>query len=138
MTEWFDEDDDEKDKARKLLYWSLTQGLDSVPILGSAVSSVAEKAITGKASYYGSNLFPVLDEFRTGAQQVSTAIQKGSVGDDEAARKAWIKAASNIGEGFGMTFGVPVSGAKELGRVFGIGDGDGELGFNPGAFIGRR
>jgi hypothetical protein len=38
----------------------------------------------------------------------------------------------------GIAFGLPVSGAKELGRSAGIGDGAGEMEFNPEAFLGRR
>ncbi len=138
MTEWFDDDDEEKDKAKKALYWSLTQFTDSVPIIGSQVSGLAEKMITGKGTFFNSNLFPVLSEFTYGIQQATTAAQKAGEGNDEAAKKAWAKAVVNISEGLGMTFGLPVSGAKELGRAAGIGDGDSKLSFNPGVFFGRK
>jgi hypothetical protein len=38
----------------------------------------------------------------------------------------------------GIYHGVPVSGLKEAGRAFGIGDGDGEFDFYPQAFLGQR
>jgi hypothetical protein len=37
-----------------------------------------------------------------------------------------------------MSAGLPVSAMKQTGRVMGIGDGDRELDFNPGALFGNK
>ena len=62
----------------------------------------------------------------------------GEEGLDEAAQAAFIKAAGNLAQGFGISQGLPVSGVKELGRVFGIGDDDGEFDLYWQAILGRR
>jgi hypothetical protein len=41
-------------------------------------------------------------------------------------------------EAVGIYKGLPVSGIKETGRAFGIGDGDGEPEWYPEAFLGRK
>jgi hypothetical protein len=130
--------DEEEKKAQRLLYYSVTQFTDSVPLLGNAVTNIAEKVLTGRGSYMPSKLLPVWDEFSLGTKNLADAIQKGSNEDPEAAHKAWIKSAENFAELFGYAFGLPVSGVKEAGRTIGIGDGNGSLGFNPGALLGRR
>jgi hypothetical protein len=49
-----------------------------------------------------------------------------------------LKAVGLAAEAYATSQGLPVSGAKQLGRVFGVGDGDEELNINPGALLGRR
>jgi hypothetical protein len=128
----FDEGDDEEMKKKKLAWWSTTMFTDAFPIIGSEVSHLAELMITGKMQYSsGINLFPTL-------QRIANAAQTGVKGMQQGDYEKLLKAVSLAVEAYATSQGLPVSGAKQLGRAFGIGDGDGELDFNPGAFLGRR
>ena len=125
------DDDDEKTRRinhiRKFLQLGTTQFTDSVPVLGSEFSSVANGLITGKWEYMrstGSNIFPVVDKSIKGFQEMS--------------KENWDKAADCFTEALAIELGLPVSGAKELMYATGIGDGDGKLRFYPQAFWGRR
>jgi hypothetical protein len=135
------EDDDKEEIAawRKFLYYALTQYSDSVPLIGDAVTAVVQGITTGKTGYrYGNSIFPAADDLlKTFIAAVPTA-EKLSRGDGEAAREAALKAAENLFHGLGLRYGLPVSGIWESMRAFGVGDGDGEGGINPGAFMGRR
>ena len=116
----FDDDDDELNRKR-FAYWSFSQFFESVPLIGSGVSIVAEQAITGeRRRFYNSPLLPA-------ASELLNAASNAVAGD-------WGKAAGDFAESVGLGLGLPVSGVKELGRVVGVG-GDG---FNPEALIGRR
>lgn len=123
-----DKDDDDKKKQermRKFLYSSTTQFSDSVPMIGSIVSALDEKLITGKGGWQsGTDLFPTVTKFTQGASSVS----KGD----------WDKTAERFAEGLGLTLGLPVSGTKEAAEFLGVGDGDGKAEVNPGALLGRR
>jgi hypothetical protein len=128
----FDDDDDWEARLKKVAFWSATQFTDAFPIIGSAATNYAEQLITGTKRYRSSfNIFPTLD---IAVQALSTATKGIQDKDQERLIKAGVQAM----EAFFMTKGLPVSGTKEAGRLFGIGDGDGELGFNPGALLGRR
>jgi hypothetical protein len=86
----------------------------------------------------GNNLFPVVNEAFGVVQQAMRTGQKLGEEDGEAAGKAALKGLLHFEAGLAYSLGLPQSGGKELLRAIGIGDGDGELGFNPGAFLGRR
>jgi hypothetical protein len=58
--------------------------------------------------------------------------------DGKKSKERILKAVLSSIEAFGTWRGLPVSGVKELGRATGIGDWDGKLEFNPGAFLGWR
>lgn len=101
VADGFDDDDDTKDKAKQLVYWALTQELDSVPILGSFMDQLAQKVVTGKVEYSsrGVSIYPGLDKI----YQAITAVSN----DD------WKKAAVRLAEGAGIYAGAPVSGIKQ-------------------------
>ena len=124
VCEGFDDDDDKKKKVQKLVYYSMTQFTDSVPVLGTTASAIAERLTTGKSRYYSNNLFPVVNEVFSGVKNISDA--------------QWMKAAADFTEAAAYSAGLPVSGIKELGQVAGIGDGDGKADFYPQAFTGQR
>ena len=124
ICEGFDDDDDKKKKVQKLVYYSMTQFTDSVPVLGTTASAIAERLATGKSRYYSNNLFPVVNEVFSGVKNISDA--------------QWTKAATDFTEAAAYSAGLPVSGIKELGQVAGIGDGDGKGAFYPQAFTGQR
>ena len=56
VAEGFDDDDDSADKARKLGYWFLTQGIESFPVFGSDISLILQRALTGEKDYYGNGV----------------------------------------------------------------------------------
>ena len=135
-----DDDDDDEEKAKKrvlnLLYYSLTQYTDAVPVIGSTITNIADSITSGKGiSTTSSDLFPVVTKALKGTNDVIKAV---NADDEEKAKKAWIKACNDWGYSLGLTIGLPVSGIKEAGALVGIGDDDGELSFNPGALAGRR
>jgi len=128
----FDDDDDEAAKAKRLAWWATTQFTDAFPIIGSEASHFAELLITGKMSYSsGVNLFPTLWKARG-------ALESGAKGLHSREFDNYLKAAAKAAEAYGIYKGLPISGIKELGALFGVGDGDGELNINPGALAGRR
>ena len=119
------DDDDDTEKVKQLVYYATTQFTDAVPLVGDLVTAQTKKMITGSSGYYGSDdFYPALSKLFQGVAAVTD-------GD-------WQRSALRFTEGVGYVFGAPVSGAKEAGRVLGIGDGDGELNLNPEALAGRR
>ena len=127
LTEGFSggDDDDPESKARDFMYYGMTQFTEAVPLVGDAVSALAKKAITGSSSSaMGEDFYPALSKIF----QAGTAIATGD----------WEKSAKRTAEGIGYIFGAPVSGLKEVGRAFGIGDKDGALNIKPEALLGRR
>lgn len=113
--EGFDDDDDEKDMARKLAYWALTQPIESIPLVGSTISSALQKAITGSADYYGTgfSLWPPVEKLSRGLQKLLSKDPEG----------LW-----SIAEGAALFTGLPVSGFKQAMKAV-----TGE----PEAFLGR-
>ena len=119
------DDDDEARTVRNFIWNATTQFTDAVPIIGAVATSTAEKLITGHASFSrGTDLFPALTKYLSAAKEVTDG--------------RWSKAAGHFAEGIGLTFGLPVSGAKEALYVAGIGDGTDGLSFHPTAVMGRR
>jgi hypothetical protein len=131
-----DDDDKEVSAARKLLFYSFTQFTDSVPVMGDGITMIAERLLTGRSRYMGNgSLLPVLEKARLGLYNLaSLPWEEDGKKKEERIRKAVF----NSLEAFGIWKGLPVSGLKELGLATGIGDWDGELEFNPGAFLGQR
>jgi predicted nucleic acid-binding Zn-ribbon protein len=116
------DDDDDDINARRFIYYATSQFFESVPIIGNAVSALAEFAITGeRPRLYQASMLPAADELINAAKNITS-------GD-------WDKAASHAVSGAFLGTGLPLSGIKELGRAAGIGDDDG---FNPEALLGRR
>ncbi|MDR1318116.1 MAG: hypothetical protein LBJ90_00700, partial [Treponema sp.] len=65
VTEWFDDDDDEKERAKKIAKWATLQFTDSFPIIGGEATQLAELLITGKMKYRGGlNLIPAFQKIR--------------------------------------------------------------------------
>lgn len=120
-----DDDDKETSLAKQILYYGTTQFTDSVPVLGSYITTLTQMLITGKGGMmYSNNTFPVLNE-------AMGTVQSAIKGD-------WDKAAINFGEGVGYFLGLPVSGTKELLESAGLRDDEKGAEFNPGAFLGWR
>lgn len=112
-----DEDDDGSkadDRLKNLIFYATTQFTDAVPMLGSELTNTMDKIITGKSSYMstGTDMTPTATKFFA----ILTNAKKGN----------WEKAADMTAEGIAMYLGLPVSGAKEIKKIAGIGDGDGK------------
>jgi hypothetical protein len=75
-------------------------------------------------------LLPQVDKLQQALETTTRAITQGEY-------EKLLKAAILAAEAGFMSVGLPTSGTKEFGKLFGIGDGDGEFNFNPGAVIGR-
>ena len=136
LSEGFDDDDDERERARKILFFSFTQFTDAVPVIGEHITLLAEQTITGRRSYTGQqNIFPVVQKAFGGIGNAAAAFWEE---DPEKQRQRFIQAAQNVMEAAGISFGAPVSGIKELGRAAGIGDGDGEFELYWQALLGQR
>jgi len=137
LTEGFDDDDDdEKKKAMKILFYSFTQFTDAVPIIGDGFTKLAEHLITGKTKYTGQqSVLPAIEKAFGGIGNAAGAFRED---DPDKRRQRYEKAAENMAEAAGLYFGLPVSGAKELGRVAGVGDGDGEFNLYLQALTGRK
>lgn len=115
----FDDDDDETDKLRKLIYGSFTQYTDAVPIIGSSIEDMVYSSITGEKPYqYPSSFLPAWDKIKSGVLQLT----QGNL----------VKAAEKLGEGAALSLGLPISGTKEIMAMF----EDGE--FHPEALAGQR
>jgi len=133
------DDDDEEEKRNRnwttwLLYNSLTQFTDSVPVIGSLVNTTSEQLITGKRKYWTSNsIFPSIEKALTGTSDLANAMRED---DPDKQKDKFLKAAGKITEAIGITLGLPVSGIKELIRALGISDGEFNLYLE--ALMGRR
>jgi len=131
-----DDDDDEEKTARKIIFYSLTQFTDAVPVIGEGVTRATEQFITGKKSYSGQqDILPVVRKALGGAGNIAGALWEK---DPEKRRQRYIRAVRDVGEAVAIRFGAPVSGVKELGRAAGIGDGDGDLDLYWQALLGQR
>ena len=120
-----DDGDDDKDKWLRTLYYGMSQFTGSVPVLGSALTDVTEGVVTGRWPYMGSqSMFPITTKTMSGIKSVG--------------RGDWAKAAESFGYALGVGAGLPVSGAKEILAVAGVGDKDSAPGFKPQALLGRR
>lgn len=107
VAEGFDDDDDGADKARKLGYWFLTQGIESFPVFGSDISLILQRALTGEKDYYGNgvDMFP-------GITRIASGIEDIALSDKPFMEGVW-----KVAEGAGLFAGAPVSGFKNLKRV---------------------
>lgn len=115
-----DDDDDDTQALRKLIYYSATQFTDAVPILGSEITNVMDKVITGKRAYAQSGT-----DMTPSATKLLTALQNTTSGN-------WKKAAELTAEGIGLYLGAPVSGTKEIYKLLGKPLSEGDVNFKRG------
>lgn len=102
--EGFDKKDDDRDKALNMLYWSMTQFSDSVPLLGSAFTTVMKSAITGESEpFFESKLYPAANTMLEGMRKLT--------------QEEYAKALENFGYSAGYFIGLPVSGVKDVKRA---------------------
>lgn len=98
--EGFKKDDDERDKAINMLYWSMTQFSDAVPLLGSSLSTVVKRAVTGEQEpFFASSIYPAASTLLSGFGKLTD--------------KKFASALKDFGYSAGYFVGAPVSGVKE-------------------------
>jgi hypothetical protein len=109
------EDETDEERARRILFYSFTQATESFPLIGSEITRVMKRAVTGqKESLLPSTELP-------GISNVMDGFYRLSGGEID-------KALVEFATGGGMIFGVPVNGAREAYRAA---TGD------PGAIFGK-
>ena len=118
--------DDEPDEiAKRLAFYSTTQFIDAVPIMGGTLESVMQKVITGEGGMsMGTTIFPTAQKYLNAVQALSN--------------EDYLKAVRNMEQGMMLTLGLPVSGIKELEAMFGIWDDEKGLELYLQALLGRR
>lgn len=93
-----DDDDDETKRLRRILYFSTSQVVGSVPLVSDIFDTAVQYILTGeKKQVFSDSLFPGL-----------TSIRKAVTSD------TMEKAVKNLAEGVGMYMGLPISGAKQV------------------------
>jgi len=112
-----DDDDDETQALRNLIYYSTTQFTDAIPMIGSDITNAMDQIITGKRGFMNSGT-----DMTPSATKMMSALQKATQGD-------WKKAATLTSEGIGLYLGAPVSGIKEINKLLGkpLDEGDIDL-----------
>ena len=102
VAEGLPDDDEDKDALKQLVFFGTTQFTDAVPVIGSELTNLMRKGITGESGFFrnGTDLTPMAGKFIQAAQNLSAG--------------EWEKALSRAAEGAALFTGLPVSGAKEL------------------------
>ena len=130
----FEDDDDEKTagRARRWLYWMLSQGAQSVPLISSYADTALEYLVTGDSTdFFGAsiNAFPGLDK-------ANDAIKAVTDGD-------WLRALDRAAESTMLFTGLPYSLKSDIEALFGIDSifdfpSYREAELNPASLVGRR
>jgi len=95
--------DDDDDKSKKMAFWALTQGTESIPLIGQDITRAVRRAVTGeKSPQMSDTALPAIAEIANGMYRLGG-------GEIE-------KAAQEFYRGGGMVLGFPVSGVREFGR----------------------
>lgn len=104
-----DGEDDDDEAIKNAVFYATTQFTDSVPLIGSYLTSTNQKLITGKGSVFGQN-----------GTDMTPMVTKFGDATVEAFKGNWEKAAQKYAEGVSMNFGIPTSGVKELLKLFDV------------------
>ncbi len=99
-----EEPEDPKKAAARWIFYALSQGTDSLPLIGEQATRIMKRAITGETSYkMVDEAMPAIAEFLDGMYSLA--------GQD------WQKGLDTMAQSFGSFAGMPVSGIKGAGRV---------------------
>ena len=113
-----DDDDSElKAKARKIgtvVSWAASQGVESMPIVGSAVSDAMAGLLSGQVSYNTSfEIFPTAAAVLEGFGRLGNVVWAD---DAEKRMNALKSSAKSLLKGGSLMFGLPYSGMKQIYR----------------------
>ena len=131
-----DDDDDEERTARrslKVLYWGLSQGLESVPVISGNVDGIVKAAVTGEysAGYGGTSVYPMVSDMSAGLSRMLSASTA------EKPMDAFMKGLKSFGYGLGYAIGIPVSALKQLERSIKADTGEDGIMAKVWPFLGR-
>jgi hypothetical protein len=109
------EDETDDQKLKRLLFYTITQASDSIPLVGQDATRVIRRAITGeKEPAMPNTALPGIGDIMDGAYRLTGGdITKG---------------VEKFAIGSGMVLGIPTSGVREISRT---------LGGDPEALLGR-
>lgn len=108
----FDDDDDDLDKIGKLAYWGISQGVDSIPVVGSIASGITSAILTGQFDSYTmeENILPFASDLGSYGARLITALRSEDGPDIERA----LSAAEGIALSLGTAIGAPTSTIKQI------------------------
>ena len=108
----FDDDDDDLDKLGKLAYWGVSQGVDSIPVVGSIASGLTSAILTGQFDSYTmeENILPFASDFGSYSSRLVTALRSDEGPDAQRA----LSAMKGIALSLGTAIGAPTSTIKQI------------------------
>ena len=113
-----DDEDDNKKVPLQIAYWALSQGLESAPIIGSALSETVSSVFTGEFNFNSGRtvLLPAFTDTVFGLARIGSAIS----GRDEGEPIDWGKVGNGTWQmfmGLGNAVGLPTSTMKQVKRA---------------------
>lgn len=108
----FDDDDDDLDRLGKLAYWGVSQGVDSIPVVGSIASGLTSAILTGQFDSYTmeENILPFASDFGSYTARLVTALRSDEGPDAQRA----LSAMEGIALSLGTAIGAPTSTIKQI------------------------
>lgn len=108
----FDDDDDDLDRLGKLAYWGVSQGVDSIPVVGSIASGLTSAILTGQFDSYTmeENILPFASDFGSYTARLVTALRS----DDGPDAQRALSAMEGIALSLGTAIGAPTSTIKQI------------------------
>ncbi len=108
----FDDDDDDLDRLGKLAYWGVSQGVDSIPVVGSIASGLTSAILTGQFDSYTmeENILPFASDFGSYSARLVTALRSDEGPDAQRA----LSAMEGIALSLGTAIGAPTSTIKQI------------------------
>ena len=108
----FDDDDNDLDRLGKIAYWGVSQGVDSIPVVGSIASGITSAILTGQFDSYTmeENILPFASDLGSYAARLITALRSEDGPDAQRA----LSALEGIALSLGTAIGAPTSTIKQI------------------------
>lgn len=108
----FDDDDDDLERLGKIAYWGVSQGVDSIPVVGSIASGITSAILTGQFDSYTmeENILPFASDLGSYAARLITALRSEDGPDAQRA----LSALEGIALSLGTAIGAPTSTIKQI------------------------
>lgn len=108
----FDDDDDDLDRLGKIAYWGVSQGVDSIPVVGSIASGITSAILTGQFDSYTmeENILPFASDLGSYTARLITALRSEDGPDAQRA----LSALEGIALSLGTAIGAPTSTIKQI------------------------